>query len=69
MIVPMLPIQFLERALKLYQNREFNDAGNIFKKLADRGDETSGVFVKRCEDSIVSPPPPEWSGVWVMHRK
>lgn len=58
-----------EAALKLYRNREFQDAITVFQRLADEGDETSDVFAWRCQGFIKEPPPSEWNGVWVMLRK
>ncbi len=58
-----------ESALQLYRNREFHDAKAVFDRLGADGDPTSEVFAGRCERFIKDPPPPEWSGVWVMLRK
>ncbi len=62
-------VEEFEQALALYQSKSFNEAIEIFTKLADLGDKPSGVFVRRCEDFMQNPPPPDWNGVWVMKRK
>jgi len=58
-----------EESLKLYKKRKFSEAMTIFSRLLKEGDKPSGVFKRRCEDFITSPPPPDWNGVWVMKRK
>ncbi|MFC1528583.1 CHASE2 domain-containing protein [Candidatus Latescibacterota bacterium] len=58
-----------EAAIKLYQEKKFTEAKELFTRLQTEGDETSEVFKKRCDDFIKEPPPPEWNGVWVMKRK
>lgn len=58
-----------EEALKLYQKKKFSEAKSVFARLFEEGDKPSRVFNKRCEDFIQSPPPPDWTGVWIMLRK
>ncbi len=58
-----------EKALSLYQARDFHQAKNILSTLAENGDEPSRAFIDRCENFIKNPPPPDWNGVWIMMRK
>ncbi|MFC1552441.1 CHASE2 domain-containing protein [Candidatus Latescibacterota bacterium] len=62
-------ISEFEKALEFYQTKKFHEALDIFSKLAEDGDKPSGVFIRRCDDFIKNPPPPDWNGVWVMKRK
>jgi len=58
-----------EEALRLYQRKRFEEAMDVFSRLHEEGDPTSGVFADRCRKFIAEPPPAEWNGVWVMMRK
>ena len=58
-----------EKAMSLYQSRDFHQANNMFRTLAENGDESSRIFIGRCENFLENPPPPDWDGVWVMRRK
>jgi adenylate cyclase len=53
---------------ELYLNRDFAAALEHFEK-GRVGDPLCGVFGERCQKLIASPPPPDWNGVFVSHRK
>lgn len=58
-----------ERAGELYRGRRFEEALEIYSRLAKEGDGASEVFEGRCRQFMTEPPPPDWNGVWVMLRK
>lgn len=57
-------------ALRLYKNREFPDALQMFERLYElKSDCVSNLYIGRCRDFIASPPPEEWDGVFVAKTK
>ncbi|MBF0473190.1 MAG: adenylate/guanylate cyclase domain-containing protein, partial [Nitrospirae bacterium] len=59
-----------EEGLKLYRTQRFVEAKEIFQDLyKDKGDLTSSVYIKRCEEFISNPPPADWDGVYVATSK
>ena len=58
-----------ESALEEYFAGNFESAMVMFEEVGIRfGDETSGVFVKRCRE-MIEEPPSEWTGVYVAREK
>jgi adenylate cyclase len=53
--------------LRLYRERKWTTAIGIFKELPD--DPVARIYVERCEQYQVSPPPEDWDGVWELTRK
>jgi adenylate cyclase len=60
-----------EKALALYEKREFQAAGRIFNAVAarDKADDTARLYVDMCRDYIANPPPPDWDGVNNLNQK
>ncbi|MDQ7023635.1 MAG: adenylate/guanylate cyclase domain-containing protein [Candidatus Gracilibacteria bacterium] len=58
-----------EKAIKLYLNRDFKVALNIFEELSILGDNPSKTYISRCEIFIKNPPEKNWDGVWTMKTK
>ncbi len=56
-------------ALRLYKERNFSDAKDVFERLAEEGDPPSKTYIRRCEYYIKTPPPENWDGVWRMEDK
>ncbi len=57
-------------ALRLYRNREFTVAVQLFDELCNQeNDPVSRMYVGRCRDFIASPPPVEWDGIFVAKIK
>ncbi len=57
-------------ALRLYRNREFTVAVQLFDELCNQeNDPVSRMYVGRCRDFIASPPPVEWDGIFVAKTK
>jgi len=58
-----------DEALNKYFAKQFKEALQAFKVLADAGDKTSDIFVERCELYIEEPPPEDWDGSFTMKSK
>lgn len=57
-------------ALRLYRNREFTAALQMFNKMyADKKDNVTALYIERCRGFISSPPSIEWDGVFVAKSK
>lgn len=57
--------------LSYYRQRRWDEAIQEFQKsLALRpNDKPSRLYIERCEHFKLSPPPDDWSGVWVLESK
>jgi adenylate cyclase len=56
--------------LKLYRQRNFEDAKKIFVKSFELfKDEPSKIYAERCEHFISNPPSENWDGVFEMKSK
>jgi adenylate cyclase len=59
-----------EEALRMYRGREFSAALQIFDSLAvQKQDKASQLYVERCREFLICPPPVEWDGVFVAKSK
>lgn len=57
-------------AFRLYRNREFAAAEQMFDDLSDhKQDHVSSLYAARCREFIAAPPPTEWDGVFVAKTK
>lgn len=58
-------------AYTLYHDKKFIEALERFKKclVIDPSDPPSDLYVERCQDYMISQPPPHWDGVYVMKTK
>lgn len=65
---PMLPkMQQFSEALELYRTQKFSDAIPVFEELANDPaikDFTSNLYVDRCKEYLLDPPPTNWDGVY-----
>jgi adenylate cyclase len=54
-----------------YHNKQFAQAIKSFEQALSKKpeDETSKIYIERCQEFIITPPPPEWDGVYVMKTK
>jgi class 3 adenylate cyclase len=57
-----------EKAIALFEERRFAEAGSIFSSLAGPEDETAKIYLNRCRDFIAAPPG-DWDGVTNLTRK
>ncbi len=57
--------------LELYRNRHFNEAKMKFDEALkiEPSDSPSTTYLKRCEEYILNPPPPDWDGVFILTEK
>jgi class 3 adenylate cyclase/HAMP domain-containing protein len=57
--------------MQLYYKRDFQAAAKYFAAVHNLipGDFNAGNLYKRCKTYALSPPPPDWDGVEVMHTK
>lgn len=60
-----------KKAYALYREKNFEDASSYFKKALELRphDAPSRLYLERCENYLVSPPPQDWDGVYVMTTK
>jgi adenylate cyclase len=59
------------RALELYREEKFAEAALRFQEILTKypGDAPSKVFLERCQNFQVNPPPPGWDGVFRPDKK
>lgn len=59
------------RAMELYYNRSFQEAGQLLQKVlaAAPEDSAAALILERCRRYAESPPGKEWNGVHVMESK
>ena len=60
-----------EQGVRLFRAREFAGAAESFASAADAmpGDWLVQEYKRRCATFLASPPPADWTGVYVMTRK
>lgn len=58
------------KALNLYRQGRFQEAKEVFKSIYEMyNDQTSTVFIERCDEFIENPCPDKWDGVYVAKVK
>ena len=64
-------IKMFSEALALYKGRDWKGAEAAFRKVLEvRADDgPSKVYIERCQQLSVAPPPPDWDGVFTMTKK
>jgi adenylate cyclase len=64
-------LETYERGIQLYRAREFNDAAAAFNEVlaARPNDGPSVMYLERCQELMLAPPPMDWDGVYVMTHK
>jgi len=59
-----------EEGLSLFRSKKFVEAKELFQTLyEEKGDLTSSVYVKRCDEFILTVPTQDWDGVYVATSK
>jgi adenylate cyclase len=60
-----------QSAYETYAAKDFKQAKSQFEKLLTiwENDSVSKLYIKRCDDFIEEPPPPDWDGVYIMKTK
>ena len=61
-------ISTYSEALKLFRDRKFGDAAEVFETIADK-DRASVAFLEHCIDFLTDPPDEHWDGVIDMTSK
>lgn len=66
-----IPLQHFRKGFDLYHAKEFKLAKLDFEKTLEGlpDDEPAKLYVERCEEFLVNPPPDEWDGVYTMKTK
>ncbi len=63
-------INDFEKALHLYRDCMFKEALKLFTSINEEcKDQVSLIYVKRCEDYILNPPPSDWDRVYTAKEK
>jgi adenylate cyclase len=64
-------LEHFDRGFRLYHEKQFDQALEAFNQaLAARPDDpVSALYVERCQEYAVEPPPAEWDGVYTMKTK
>jgi class 3 adenylate cyclase len=58
-----------EEAMGFFEDRQYEQAKEIFSSLSGADDETAKLYTDRCREFIVDPPPGDWDGVNNLARK
>jgi adenylate cyclase len=63
--------KFYEDGYSLYREKRFEQAITAFEKAhqAVGEDQPSLIYIDRCRQFLLEPPPPNWDGVYVMKTK
>lgn len=57
-------------AMKKYYSKEFKESKQLFTECKEKyNDETSEIYIQRCEEFIKNPPGEKWDGVFVATSK
>lgn len=64
-------LKYFNEGYQHYHQMQFEKAIVAFHKATEKSpaDETSKIYVQRCQEYISSPPPSDWDGVYVMTTK
>jgi adenylate cyclase len=66
-----LQVETFARARELYRGRQWNAAHDAFQEFLEKWpkDGPAGVYLERCQEYLVTEPPANWDGVFVMTHK
>lgn len=64
-------VDHFSKGYQLFHQREFNAAIEQFNITlqTDPNDYCSKLYIERCQEALVNPPPPDWDGVFIMTTK
>jgi adenylate cyclase len=64
-------LHLFSRGVAAYQSRQWDAAKNKFSKLLEGkpGDRACQIFIERCEEYKIKPPPEEWAGEYAHAKK
>jgi adenylate cyclase len=60
-----------EDAIRLFRSAKFEESLSLFERLSvlHPEDALSAIYQKRCRAFMETPPPPDWTGVFVAEKK
>jgi adenylate cyclase len=66
-----LQVEAFARARELYRERHWKAARDAFQEILEKWpkDGPAGVYLERCQEYLVTEPPADWDGVFVMTHK
>ena len=61
----------VSRGVAAYRNRQWDIAKNKFSKLLESkpGDRACQIFIERCDEYKIKPPPEDWAGEYAHTKK
>jgi adenylate cyclase len=64
-------VEAFARARELYRGRQWKAARDAFQEFLEKWpkDGPAGVYLERCQEYLVTEPPADWDGVFVMTHK
>ena len=64
-------LNFFNEGYLKYHEKNFQNAIDCFNKALNLNpeDQTSKLYIERCQNFITTPPPDDWDGVFVMTTK
>jgi adenylate cyclase len=64
-------IDRFHEGLRLYRDRKWEEAARMFGSVDLRGrpDKACGIYIERCEDFKLMPPPEDWDGAYERREK
>ena len=64
-------IEYFHRGLELYKKQQWDEAIALFQNVTaiDPGIRAAGLYIQRSLELKISPPPPDWDGVFTMKTK
>ncbi len=60
-------LKIFNEAWRAYENRDFVQALRLFSSLPE--DDLIRLYIRRCHEFMISPPPPDWDGVFILKEK
>ncbi len=68
---PLKAVEAFNRGYACYHEKKFSEAVTAFNLALslNPNDNTSKIYVERCQEYITEPPPNDWDGVYVMKTK
>ena len=64
-------INIYHEGLATYKERRWDDGIKLFTEALslDKDDSPSSVYLQRCKEFKINPPPDDWDGIFTMRTK
>lgn len=64
-------VSFFHQGLELYKKQKWDDALEFFQTALAKDSDLSAarLYIQRCLELKINPPPPDWDGVFIMKTK